>query len=130
MNSINNFFVAIAILFASFTMVQAGTNESENLVPVKDFNYSVQIVGFGETVEDIMKTSTVNFQAQVQDAGSNLNYHWDFGNGFTSNESNPTHTYNVCGTYDVTLTITDKKGDLKSMTIEKMVKINGLCLAK
>ena len=130
MKSFKVFFTAFIILFASLTMVQAGTNESDNLVPVKGFNYSVQIVGLGEAIEDITTTSTVNFQAQLEDTGSNLNYHWDFGNGFTSNESNPAHTYNICGVYNVILTVTDKNNNLKPIKIKKMVTINGLCLKK
>lgn len=32
-------------------------------------------------------------------------YTWNFGDGTTSNETNPNHTYNTAGTYEVTLTI-------------------------
>ena len=32
---------------------------------------------------------------------------WDFGDGSTSTEQNPTHTYTVQGDYDVTLTVTN-----------------------
>ena len=33
------------------------------------------------------------------------NVSWDFGDGNTSSENNPTHTYNSKGWYDVTLTV-------------------------
>ena len=36
-----------------------------------------------------------------------LIYHWDFGDGNTSNEQNPTHTYTDDGVYTITLTVTD-----------------------
>jgi PKD repeat protein len=32
-------------------------------------------------------------------------WHWDFGDGTTSNEQNPTHTYAAHGDYQVTLTV-------------------------
>jgi len=32
-------------------------------------------------------------------------WHWDFGDGSTSNQQNPTHVYNELGTYPVTLTV-------------------------
>jgi PKD repeat protein len=35
---------------------------------------------------------------------------WSFGDGGTSNEANPSHTYTSAGTYDVTLTVTDEDG--------------------
>jgi glucose/arabinose dehydrogenase/PKD repeat protein len=39
--------------------------------------------------------------------GGALKYAWDFGDGTTSTEANPTKTYTVDGTYNVTLTVTD-----------------------
>jgi PKD repeat protein len=36
---------------------------------------------------------------------------WDFGDGASSTEQNPTHTYTASGTYNVTLTVTDDDGD-------------------
>ena len=35
---------------------------------------------------------------------------WDFGDGYTSNIKNPTHEYNIAGTYNVTLTVTNDYG--------------------
>jgi len=37
---------------------------------------------------------------------------WDFGDGTTSTEDNPTHTYTQPGQYDVTLTVTDNAGNV------------------
>lgn len=37
-------------------------------------------------------------------------YEWDFGDGTTSTEANPSHTYTQAGTYSVTLTVTDVNG--------------------
>lgn len=38
-------------------------------------------------------------------------YHWDFGDGTTSNEQNPTHAYDVAGEYEVSLVIVDTLGE-------------------
>jgi PKD repeat protein len=35
------------------------------------------------------------------------NYIWDFGDGYTSNATNPTHSYNQAGTYTLSLVATD-----------------------
>ena len=42
--------------------------------------------------------------------GSIVAYEWDFGDGNTSSEVSPTHTYTQNGTYTVTLTVTDNGG--------------------
>jgi len=42
--------------------------------------------------------------------GKGLNFHWDFGDGQTSTEEEPNHTYVQEGTYDICLTVTDGIG--------------------
>lgn len=51
--------------------------------------------------------TTVSFNNTTANATS---YTWDFGDGGTSNEANPTHTYATDGVYDVTLTATNACG--------------------
>jgi PKD domain/Secretion system C-terminal sorting domain len=44
-------------------------------------------------------------------------YHWDFGDGSTSSEENPTHTYaGSVGAIDVTLTVTSARGCVSETT--------------
>ncbi|WP_328590980.1 PEGA domain-containing protein [Methanofollis fontis] len=38
-------------------------------------------------------------------------WHWDFGDGQTSTQQNPVHTYTAVGTYDVALSITNPAGE-------------------
>ncbi|MEM9685965.1 MAG: PKD domain-containing protein [Bacteroidota bacterium] len=47
---------------------------------------------------------------------SATDYHWDFGDGDTSNEKAPVHTYEEDGAYVVSLTATDKLGISHSIT--------------
>ncbi|MFJ3577401.1 PQQ-dependent sugar dehydrogenase [Streptomyces rubiginosohelvolus] len=42
--------------------------------------------------------------------GGNLTYAWDFGDGTTSTDPNPSYTYTTAGTYNPTLTVTDPEG--------------------
>jgi len=42
---------------------------------------------------------------------------WDFGDGYTSTEQNPNHTYALKGTYDITLTAIDNDGINKTKTV-------------
>lgn len=41
-------------------------------------------------------------------------YYWDFGDGTTSTQQNPTHTYNGNGTYTVCLTVSDSANQCSS----------------
>ena len=59
--------------------------------------------------------NTVTFTDQSQGATT---WAWDFGDGGTSTQQNPTHTYAAAGVYTVTLTV-----DLGSCTVTKDVNI-------
>ncbi len=50
------------------------------------------------------------------------NYSWDFGDGGTSNEASPTHTYTSIGDFDVVLTVTSSSGSY-SRTRKKYIKV-------
>jgi hypothetical protein len=45
-------------------------------------------------------------------------YHWDFGDGGTSQEQNPTHTYAHRGNYTAVLTVTDTTGNQSNDTAQ------------
>lgn len=49
--------------------------------------------------------------------GTIQSYAWDFGDGATSNEANPTHTYTVGGEYVATLTVMDNGGAQTTQTV-------------
>jgi chitodextrinase len=58
---------------------------------------------------------TVNFTGSA--AGGVLpynSYSWDFGDGTSSSELTPTHTYNDAGNYTLTLTVTDSQSNQNS----------------
>ena len=76
-----------------------------------------------ELPPNVMPTSNANgpYEAYVKEAvsfssvgsddedGEIVSYEWDFGDGGTSSESNPTHEFEDAGTYTVTLTVTDDR---------------------
>jgi hypothetical protein len=57
--------------------------------------------GFSSVVD----CNTVDFESI--DSNADLNYLWDFGDGMTSNEMNPTHIYGNIQEYQVTLTVSN-----------------------
>ncbi len=55
----------------------------------------------------------VQLTGELSDRGAEdpPTYEWDFGDGESSTEVNPVHTYDEVGTYEVTLTVTDAAGE-------------------
>jgi PKD repeat protein len=50
--------------------------------------------------------------------GGDLALEWDFGDGTSSGELSPEHTYEIPGTYTATLTATDGDGETGSASVE------------
>jgi PKD repeat protein len=48
------------------------------------------------------------------DDGTIVSWQWSFGDGSSSGEQNPTHTYSARGRYEVLLTVTDDDGGSKT----------------
>jgi len=55
--------------------------------------------------------------------GSIATYLWSFGDGNTSTQANPTHSYSAADTYSVILTITDDKGAASSDTTTALISV-------
>jgi PKD repeat protein len=81
-----------------------------NNPPVADFTYNAS--GLTATFIDHSTDSD----------GSIISYDWDFGDGATSSEQNPVHTYPETGYYTAVLTVTDDDGE--SSESSKSVYVN------
>jgi parallel beta-helix repeat protein len=53
----------------------------------------------------------VNFSGSASGGYRPYNWHWDFGDGTTSDEQNPTKSYSNPGNYSINLTVTDNVGN-------------------
>jgi trimeric autotransporter adhesin len=56
--------------------------------------------------------------------GTATTWSWDFGDGGTSTQKNPSHTYAVPGTYAVTLTVTDALGATSTKTRTDLITVS------
>lgn len=66
---------------------------------------------------------TVDFTDKSVAARPIIAWQWDFGDGETATETNPSHTYDKAGTFDVTLTVTDDQGNSDSLTRNDLVTV-------
>ena len=57
-----------------------------------------------------------------EEEGGPFTYHWDFGDGKSSTEQNPAHTYEKVGEYTSTLTVTNSKGQKGTDEIDIFVE--------
>jgi PKD repeat protein len=66
--------------------------------------------------------TTVTFQNLSSDANNDIAaYLWDFGDGTTSTQVSPTHTFPAPGSYPVSLTVTDASGHANTFTITQQI---------
>ncbi|MCL9781328.1 immune inhibitor A [Vibrio sp. S4M6] len=94
----------------SYGVIKVSKAEQPNQPPTAAFSLNVD--GLTVTASNTSSDSD----------GSIVSYNWSFGNGESSTESSPTWTYLNPGSYTVTLTVTDDKGEQnttsKSITVE------------
>ncbi len=95
-------------MFGVLAMVLSGCKKEAP--PTADFTYG------GNT----STPSSISFSSSVTNATS---YLWNFGDGSTSTDPNPSHTYRSTGAYTVTLTVTGLGG---KATMIKTVSITAI----
>ena len=98
MKHIKFLFIAILALIASACV--ESTPDYQNF-PTKDVDFSFAVEG-DEYSTDFYYVSTLQFTNTSSKSGA---VKWDFGDGTTSTEANPTHKYAESGQYNVKLTV-------------------------
>jgi hypothetical protein len=68
-------------------------------------------VEFSASSRTVKEGEKVQFYADVAGGFTPYSYEWDFGDGATSTEANPSHSYNSDGDYTVKLKVTDDRGN-------------------
>ena len=81
--------------------VWSTTNKAENCNNAI-FRYNVRD-DFPVADFTLPQSGCVPYTLELQNTGRGTEFLWDFGDGSTSTEHSPTHTYTVAGTYTITL---------------------------
>lgn len=71
---------------------------------------------------------TTFFDTSTISDGEITDWHWDFGDGGTSNAQNQIHTFDTIGTYTVTLTVTGTYGVTDSVSVPVIVDVPPLTI--
>ncbi len=119
MKTIKNTTRLLALLTTVLFAFHACTEE-EMSIPAPstqaDFTYSIEMITDAET-------GSINYAVSFENRSLHAaGYHWDFGNGNTSNEENPEEIYTEDGVYDVTLTV-EPKQELHYNKLEKTERL-------
>ncbi|MEP7377318.1 MAG: PKD domain-containing protein [Chitinophagaceae bacterium] len=107
----NSFSIQKLILFIIFFATVSACTKTETItvqepkacftVIVPDAFGGYQSVGSNSYIDS-------NFYFRnCSDSGANITYQWNFGDGITSTDKNPTHSYPKRGRYSVTLTVSN-----------------------
>ena len=93
----------VASVLVTVSSCKKDSEDPPSADPIASFQFEVSAGNFLE----------VTFTNYSQNATS---YEWDFGDGETSTESDPTHVYSAAGTYDVVLVAKNADGLSNSKT--------------
>ncbi len=104
---------------ASSTATKTGLIAVGQTAPVRAQFTSSSRLGSDRTVVQFIDQSSGNISS----------WSWDFGDGATSNEQNPSHTYAVPGAYTVSLTVTEPGGSQTESKTDFVHNIIGLIYA-
>jgi outer membrane protein OmpA-like peptidoglycan-associated protein len=101
---------------AALTVTDSKGTTSQSTVSVTVSCPPVEGVAGAEPMTGTVPLS-VQFTGSASGGCPPVTYNWDFGDGGTSAEQNPAHTYEKMGDYAVALTITDSKGNTTRKTV-------------
>jgi PKD repeat protein len=122
--------------YASYTNSAwgVGFDNNDNYTPNKGaFAYYVRAVRGGQSGSLSAKFTSTPVSGQVPltvqftdtSTGSPVAWAWTFGDGGTSTEQNPSHTYNAEGSYTVSLTVTNASNNQNTVTRTNLITVGG-----
>lgn len=68
--------------------------------------------------------ATVQFTSTSTGSSPLVSWSWDFGDGFTSTQENPNHTYSNVGSYDVSLITADQMGCSDTILLADYIELS------
>ncbi|TVR77751.1 MAG: PKD domain-containing protein [Chitinophagaceae bacterium] len=113
-NAVGNYTVTLVVRNSFNCNSSIAQSNFIQVTPFPQANFSIDSTFFCEV------PATVNF-TNLSTGPSATSYFWDFGDGNTSTDENPVHTYTTQGTFDVTLLADDGSGCVDTMFMPSAV---------
>jgi len=102
-----------------------GSTESKEEFIAVDVDPVLQAEFLGNTNYGWTQTAV---QFHDQSSGNITSWHWDFGDGATSNEQNPAHAFRSTGIFTVTLTVSDASNSDIKMKIDYILNLRSMSI--
>ena len=119
-------FTLVAVFDRALTPEEVQHNYSAGLPEIAPLAAEFRI-GPGQEIGLI--PHTVDFDSSDSYSANGIaSYAWDFGDGGTSTEANPTHSYANTGVYSVSLSIVDTTGLTSSITKSGLITVTDTAL--
>jgi outer membrane protein OmpA-like peptidoglycan-associated protein len=105
--------------FASLTVTDSKGNTSQNSISITVNCPRLTSIASGNPTSGTAPLM-VEFKGSADGGCPPVTYKWDFGDGSTSTEQNPSHSYEPVGNYTASLTVTDSKKGTSQKTVSIM----------
>jgi gliding motility-associated-like protein len=117
------YFLPLLVILISTSVLSYNSNDRSNLT--KNYsNFTAPSIDFSFTNDGACSGTPVTFNPSVT-GNAPFTYKWDFGDGSTSTETNPSHSFTALGcslqNFSIKLTVTDANG--VSTTITKITSV-------
>lgn len=113
-------------------VVKDASGNSDSITKTQYINiFAIPVVNFSATPTSGCVPLTVQF-TDLSTAGSSAitAWLWDFGDGNTGTQQNPSHTYTSAGNFNVTLRVTTNAGCSRTATMSNLIQVgNGVTAA-
>ncbi|OMP29954.1 PKD domain-containing protein [Mangrovimonas sp. DI 80] len=113
------------IIFCLVLGTTIAYNNTSNLEKWTSPNFINPTIDFSFDKNEVCSGTSISFASDVSGNGP-FEYLWDFGDGQTSIQANPKHSFQALGcdtaTLKVKLTVTDSKGDVSTVSHDIKVK--------
>ncbi len=112
-----------SLLVFNYFIFDVKINIKNNESEIQISNGSFPIADFTADPRDVVEGEIVQFTFTGEEGDPPATYYWDFGDGSTSPIKNPTHQYDVWGSYTIDLTVTDVDGDNNTVSKEDYIYV-------